>query len=161
VAVLTGNETAPELERLSQDLYTYFGRGCRNVTHLLVPRGYSFEPLLEAGHSFQYLKEHHKFKNNYDYQLALRILNKEYYMTNGIALFVEQSSLHAPISLVHYRYYDEAEQVEELLATTPDQVQCRVGWGGIEAGSAQSPRLDEYADGVNTLYFLKSLKKTS
>lgn len=161
VAVLAGQESPEELARLSADLYTYFGRGCRNVTKLFVPREYGFEPLLGAGSPFQYLKEHHKFRNNYDYQLALRILNKEYYMTNDIALFVEQDSLHAPIGVVHFQYYDSLEQVEQRLSERQDQLQCRVGLGGVSFGMAQQPKLDDYADGVNTLTFLGALQKPS
>lgn len=161
VAVLTGQESTEELERLSADMYTFFGRGCRNVTQLLVPRHYTFEPLLNAGSAFRHLKEHHKFRNNYEYQLALRILNNEFYMTNDIALFVEQDALHAPIGLIHYRYYEDLMEVEQRLAAQQDQIQCRLGLGGIPFGMAQQPGLDDYADGVNTLAFLLGLPKSS
>ena len=157
VAVLNGQESANDLKSLSDDLYQYFGRGCRNVTHLFVPRHYDFQSLLESGVDYQYLSEHHKFKNNYDYQLALRILNKEYYMTNQIGLFVEQPSLYAPISVIHYTYYDRIEEVESFLHQEADRIQCRVGLGGVPFGSAQKPDLRDYADGVNTLDFLRSL----
>jgi len=161
VAVLSGEETIDELKDLCKDLYTYFGRGCRNVTQLWVPRNYSFEPLLQAGEAFLHLSEHHKFKNNYDYQLALRILNKEYYMSNNISLFVEHSSPYAPIGVIHYQYYDSPEQADQQVSALSHQLQCRVGAGGIPFGSTQSPRLDEYADGVNTLQFLKQLGSAS
>ena len=157
VAVLGGNETATELINLSNDLYPYFGRGCRNVTHLFVPRDYDFQPLLEAGSNYSYLSEQNKYKNNYDYQLALRILNKEYYMTNQIGLFVEQPALHAPISVIHYTYYDRIEEVETFVSQEAEQIQCRVGLGGYPFGATQKPDLGDYADGVNTLDFLRSL----
>lgn len=158
VAVLTGNESADDLKRLSDDLYQYFGRGCRNVTYLFVPRNYDFQPLLESGSDYQYLSEHHKYKNNYDYQLALRILNKEYYMTNQIGLFVEQPSLYAPISVIHYTYYDQIEELDAVFGREADRIQCRVGMGGLPIGSAQKPALNDYADGINTLEFLRSLR---
>ena len=157
IAVLGGNETATELINLSNDLYPYFGRGCRNVTHLFVPRGYDFQPLLEAGSNYSYLSDQNKYKNNYDYQLALRILNKEYYMTNQIGLFVEQPALHAPISVIHYTYYDRIEEVETFVSQEAEQIQCRVGLGGYPFGATQKPDLGDYADGVNTLDFLRSL----
>ncbi len=159
VAVLTGNETTEELEGLCADMYTYFGRGCRNVTHLLVPRGYEFVPLLQAGKSFEFLSEQHKFKNNYDYQLAICILNKEYYMTNGIYLFVERPGLHAPIGVVHYQYYDRPQEAEQWLQQQADQIQCRVSrTGGIPFGATQYPSLTDYADGVNPVKFLLTLE---
>ncbi len=159
VAVLTGNETPEELEGLSADMYTYFGRGCRNVTHLLVPRGYEFLPLLQAGKSFAFLSDQHKFKNNYEYQLAICILNKEYYMSNDICLFVERPGLHAPIGVVHYQYYDRPEEVEPWLQQQADQIQCRVRrTGGTPFGTTQYPSLTDYADGVNPVKFLLSLQ---
>lgn len=159
VARLTGDESPEELEALSADMYQYFGRGCRNVTHLLVPRDYDFKPLLEAGRSFQFLSDHHKYKNNYDYQLAICILNKEYYMTNGICLFVERPALNAPIALVQFQYYDRAAETDRWLATLTDQVQCLVsGKGGVRFGMAQHPALTDYADGVNPVKFLCDLE---
>ena len=38
VAILTGNETAAELEALADDVNLYYGLGCRNVTKLYVPK---------------------------------------------------------------------------------------------------------------------------
>jgi len=160
-ALLTGHETPKDLIGLSDDLYSYFGRGCRNVTQLLVPRGYDFKPLLDAGSSYQHLSEHHKFKNNYEYQLALSILNKEYYMTNGIALFTERSTLYAPIGCVHYRYYDDPAEALRWLDTQQERLQCRVGWQGAPFGVCQRPKLQAYADGVDTLEFLLSLNPSS
>ncbi|MBM3432697.1 MAG: acyl-CoA reductase [Bacteroidetes bacterium] len=160
-ALLTGHETPDELTRLSADMYTYFGRGCRSITHLLVPRGYDFTPLLQAGTSFSFLQEHHKFKNNYDYQLALCLLNKEYYMTNGICLLVERPSLHAPIGVVQYQYYDQVEEAEGWLSEQSEQIQCRVGGAnGLSFGQTQLPTLTDYADGANTIQFLLGLEPT-
>lgn len=156
-ALLTGSESADELTRLSDDLYLYFGRGCRNVTQLLVPRGYDFLPLLESAGAYRFLSDHNKYQNNFEYQLALRILNKEYYMTNQIALFVENPAPYSPISVVHYTYYDRVEEAEQRLNEAADQIQCRIGSGGLPFGAAQLPGLADYADGVNTLDFLQSL----
>ena len=161
VAWLSGEERAEDLLNLSADMYTYFGRGCRNITHLFVPRGYDFLPLLKAGESFMHLAEHHKYKNNYDYQLPICILNKEYYMTNGVALFVERPQLYAAIGMGHFRYYDQPDEVNNWIIEQRDQIQCLVGSGGIPFGQTQHPTLIDYADGVNTLHFLQSLQPRS
>ena len=153
VALLSGHESTTELEALADDVHLYFGMGCRNVSKLYVPVGYDFIPLLEAFKKYAALSEHHKYKNNYDYQLALLILNKNFYMTNGTLLLTEQQSLFAPLGQVHYEYY---QQHSEALATArahPD-LQCLVGTGGIAFGSSQLPAIGDYADGVNTLDFL-------
>ncbi|HVZ55310.1 MAG TPA: acyl-CoA reductase [Chitinophagaceae bacterium] len=156
VAVLEGSESQEDLERLADDVYQYFGLGCRNVSQLYVPEGYDFLPLLEAFRKYQYLTEHHKYKNNYDYNLALHLLNKRYYMTNGSILLVESAAVFSPISQLNYAFYAEAGSLQEDLQNLAD-IQCVIGKGGLPFGSAQSPSVDDYADGVDTLAFLKSL----
>ena len=161
VAVLDGGETRQELEALADDVYQYFGLGCRNVTKLYVPENYDFIPLLKAFDKYSYLADHHKYKNNYDYNLAVLILNKRQYMTNGSILLDEHPSLFSPISVLHYQYYRQGTDIKPALATDPD-IQCIVGQGQnfasmVPFGKAQQPALDEYADGVDTLRFLRDL----
>ena len=109
VAILTGNETNEELEKLADDVYLYFGLGCRNVTKLYVPEGYDFIPLLTAFKKYNYLADHHKYKNNYDYNLAIHLLNKKFYMSNESLLLVEDASLFSPISQLNYEFYTDQE----------------------------------------------------
>jgi hypothetical protein len=153
VAVLTGLESTDHLKALSDDVHLYFGLGCRNVTKIFVPRDYDFIPLLDAFKKYSFLADNHKYKNNYDYNLALHILNNKFYMTNGSILIVEESALFAPVSQLNFEYYDNLENVQQQLASHPD-LQCLVGEGGIPFGSGQSPRVNDYADGINTLEFL-------
>jgi len=156
VAVLDGTETIDELQNLAGDIYTYFGLGCRNITKLYAPRQYDFLPLLENCRVFDYLADHHKYKNNYDYQLTLFIINKKFYMTNGSMLLSEEKSPFSPISVVHYEYYDRPEEISHELAGNPD-IQCVAGKGQVPFGQAQKPRLEDYADNVDTLEFLSAL----
>lgn len=156
VAILTGAESREDLEKLADDVYLYFGLGCRNVTSIRVPEGYDFVPLLEAFRKYNYLADHHKYKNNYDYNLALQILNKKFYMTNGSILLVEDPSLFSPISQLHYAFYTDKNALEQSLAAQ-DALQCVVGAGHTGFGEAQEPGLSEYADGVDSLSFLTAL----
>ena len=151
VAVLDGSESPEHLDKLADDVYLFFGRGCRNVTKLYVPRNYDFAPLLEVFKKYNYLADHYKYKNNYDYQLALIILNKQYYMTNGSILLTEAASLFSPISRVNYEYYDSEPAVFEK-----DSLQCMVGKDNIPFGQAQQPGLCDYADGIDILQFLRT-----
>lgn len=156
VAVLQGSETTADLHALAKDVHLYFGLGCRNVTHLIVPTQYDFVPLLEAFRDFAALSDHHKYKNNYDYNLALHILNKKYYMTNGSILLLEDDSLFAPVSQVYYRFADDpAALIPELNAN--EQVQAIIGNGALPFGSSQFPALSNYADAVDTMQFLSDL----
>ncbi len=156
VAVLNGNETSEDLDLLADDVFQYFGLGCRNVTKLYVPEAYDFIPLLDAFKKYNHLADHHKFKNNYDYNLALHILNKKFYMTNGSILLVESPSVFSPISQLNYEYYKSVDELMAILAGS-EEIQCLTGKGYIPFGSAQCPAITDYADGVDTLTFLKNL----
>jgi hypothetical protein len=157
VALLRGDEGSDELEKLADDVHQYFGLGCRNVTKLYVPRDYDFVPLLQAFRKYSYFEDHHKYKNNYDHNLALHIMNNRHYMTNGSSvLLVEDPSLFSAIAQLHYSYYDDAAQVEESLAGSPD-LQCIVGRGHTPFGMAQQPDVGTFADGVDTMEFLLKL----
>ena len=156
VAVLTGNETKTELEELAGDVYQFFGLGCRNVTKLYVPKGYDFESLLTAFKKYNYLADHHKYKNNYDYNLAIHILNNKFYMTNGSILLIEDSSIFSPISQLNYEYYASRDELLSSLYNNQD-IQGIIEKNHIPFGQAQSPGLFDYADKVDTMEFLQSL----
>jgi hypothetical protein len=155
VAVLTGNESREDLDKLSDDIHLYFGLGCRNVTKLYVPEAYDFVPLLNSFNRYKYFIDHHKYKNNYDYCLSIQIMNNRFYMTNGSTLLVENPSLFSPVSQVHYSYYNDAVQLEAELKANND-IQCIAG-AQVPFGSAQSPAIMDYADGVDTMQFLLEL----
>ncbi len=156
VAVLTGEESNQELKKLAEDIHLYFGLGCRNVTKIYVPNGYDFLPLLQSFEAFKYFRDFQKYSNNYDYQLSLALLNHQYYMTNENTLLIENPSIFSPIGVLHYEYYESLTTVMASLQENQD-IQCIVGKEGIPFGEAQSPSLDAYADGVDTLAFLLTI----
>lgn len=156
VAVLNGNETMEQLDLLSDDIQLYFGLGCRNVTKLYVPENYDFLRLLDALKKYEYLISFHKYKHNYDYQLALLIMNNKKYLNNGSIILTENESLFSPVSQVNYTYYNDKNKVTDFLQQN-SEVQCIVGEGFIPFGEAQQPSLNDYADGVNTLKFVTEL----
>ena len=156
VAILNGEENEQELQLLSDDIQQYFGLGCRNITKLYVPKEYDFIPLLEALKKYDYYFDFHKYKHNYDYNLAILIMGNKLYMNNGSILFVEDKSLFSPISQINYEYYDDIGELENTLKKNTD-VQCIVGGNNIALGDAQKPNLSDYADGVDTIQFMKEL----
>jgi hypothetical protein len=157
VAVLEGNESDAELSALADDIHLYFGLGCRNVTKLYVPEDYDFVPFLGAMKKYNYFFDHNKYKNNYDYQLAIQLLNNKQYMTNGSIMLIEHPSLFSPISQLNFEYYrDKNALVSELHDN--NSVQCIVGRDWISFGNAQRPGWEDYADGVNTMKFLQGLQ---
>ena len=155
VAFLKGDESAEILERLSDDIHAFFGLGCRNVTKIFVPREYDFIPLLQSFYRYKYFADHHKYRNNYDYNLSIQIMNNRFYMTNESTLLVESDSLFSPISQLNYSFYDDFETALSSLKGN-EALQCIAGID-IPFGKVQSPGLTDYADGLDTMQFLLTL----
>lgn len=155
VAILDGTETPEELEKLADDIQSYFGLGCRNVTKLYVPLEYDFNALLKALNKYEHYEDFHKYKHNYDYQLALLMMGNKFYMTNGTVLLSQGSSLFTAVSQVNYEFYNNINELGSLRSNL--DVQCVVGHEAISFGSAQQPSLFDYADGVDTMSFALSL----
>lgn len=156
VAVLDGTETDDELLALGNDIYLYYGLGCRNVTQVCVPHGYNFERLLNALKAYDYYADFSKYKNNYDYHLAIYLLNKVAYMSNESLLMVENELPFSAVSVLHYRFYNDRNALLASLSGSAD-IQAIVGHGAIPFGAAQIPSLTDYADGVDTMKFLAGL----
>lgn len=156
VAVLDGTETAEELRALGVDVFSYYGLGCRNVTQLCIPEGYDLVPFLREMEAWKACNDHHKYRNNYDYHLALYLLNKVPYLDNGVLLMVENVLPFSAVAVLHYRRYSDKEALLTELRPSND-IQAIVGHDGIPFGEAQKPQLTDYADGVDTMAFLCSL----
>jgi hypothetical protein len=163
VAVLTGDETLEELRALGKDIFRYYGLGCRNVAKLYVPKGYDFDPLLEALHEYREVVLNTKYKNNFDYNYALFVLNKIEFKANGCILLVEAPALQSRIACLHYEFYSSLEEVTKEIQARESEVQCTVAKSGalpipaFSFGKAQEPALWDYPDGADTLAFLASL----
>ena len=164
VAVLSGSETTEELRALGQDIFRYFGLGCRNVSKLYVPEGYDFQPLLEVLHEWKELQNHTKWKNNFDYNYALTTLNKESFHLTGPLMVLEEEAIVSRIATLHFSYYSDVAALETELTARAEQIQLVVAPAGLLAGvntfgfgEAQVPGPGDYADGVDTLAFLSTL----
>lgn len=156
VAVLDGSETESDLRNLALDVFGYYGLGCRNVSQLCVPEDYDFSTLLRIFDEHGDLVLHHKYKNNYDYYLAIYLLNKVPYLTNSSVLLTENDMPFSPVSVLHYRYYSNKEDLLSTLTASED-IQCIVAKDFVPFGMAQQPSLSDYADGVDTMAFLSAL----
>ncbi|MEO6583927.1 MAG: acyl-CoA reductase [Ferruginibacter sp.] len=155
LAVLSGEEREEQLASLADDIHLYFGLGCRNVTKIYVPHNYDFVPLLQSFKKYLFFLDHHKYSNNYDYQLALMLMNKIYYMTNEATLLIEAEAPFSAISVMHYEFYEPG--TVHNLSLVNDDVQAVIGRGFIDFGQAQQPLLEDYADSVDTMAFLLTL----
>jgi len=159
VAVLSGNETKEDIQQLGHDIFNYFGLGCRNVSHLLLPEGFDLNRFFEGIISHSAIVNNNKYANNYDYNKAIFLLNKQDLLDNHFVLLKESKELFSPLAVVHYHYYSSKEDVAEYLETHVDQIQVVVGNGFIPFGKAQCPLLDDYADGIDTMRFLETMTR--
>jgi hypothetical protein len=157
IAVLKGDESDEELEKLGIDIFSYFGLGCRNVSKLLLPDGYDIESLYPCWESFSKIISHPKYANNYDFNKAVYIVNKEPFSDSGFILLKEENKIASPVSVLYYSYYDSQYALEQETELHRERIQCIVGKDHIPFGQAQSPHLWDYADGIDTVDFL--LKK--
>lgn len=162
VAVLTGEETVDELKGLAKDMFTYYGLGCRNVSKIYLPKGYEVRGLITALKAYEKpLIMNSKYQNNLDYYKSIYIINKIEFLDAGPFLFKEDEGIHSPIGTTYYEFYDDLSSLQAKLAQSASDIQCQVGRANlpneISLGAAQQPLLWDYADGVNTISFLKSL----
>ena len=156
VAVLSGDESPAEIESLTDDIHLYYGFGCRNITKIYVPKEYEFEPLVQSFNKYRHFEDNTKYKNNFDYQLSIVILNNQFYMTNGTTLLTENENIFSPPAHIHYSFYENKPELYDSLKQNKD-IQCISGEGFMPFGAAQKPGLFDYADGIDTMQFLLSL----
>ncbi len=157
VAVLNGKEKKEDLEKLASDIFDYYGRGCRNVSHLLLPKSYNLDAVFEGIVGKGEVINNKKYGNNYDYNRAVHLMNKEKILDNNFVLLKETKELFSPLGMLYYHFYDTEEDVHSYLEENRDSIQCVVGTNGIPFGQSQCPALGDYADRVDTMRWLNSL----
>ncbi|WP_298306683.1 acyl-CoA reductase [Flavobacterium sp.] len=161
VAILTGNESHEDLVNLGEDIFRYFGLGCRNVSKLFVPKDYNFENFFKAIYEYKDVIFYEKYSNNYDYNKAVFLMSNFKLLDNEFLTIKEDTSYSSPISSVFYEYYDDLNEIKSRLENDADQIQCIVSKDAIENsipfGQTQKPNLWDYADNVDTLAFLMEI----
>jgi hypothetical protein len=161
VAVLTGKESDLELEKLSNDVFNYFGLGCRSVSKIYVPKGYNFDAFFNGMYNKREIINNAKYANNYDYNKAVYLMSEFDLLENGFLMIKEDESYSSPIATVFYEYYQDETSLKNKLEADNDKIQCIVSNGftanEIAFGETQNPQLWDYADGINTLDFLAKI----
>ncbi|MCF6341930.1 MAG: hypothetical protein L3J31_03905, partial [Bacteroidales bacterium] len=161
VAVLTGDETISDLESLADDVFLYYGLGCRNVSKLFVPANYDFATLLGVLGERKTVVENHKYFNNYEYNKAIFLVNSRKHLDTGTVLLVEEMQIASPVSVLNFEYYVNKQSLRNRLMTAAEQIQCIVSGPtptAIPFGHSQQPGLWDYADGVDTMEFLSGIE---
>lgn len=157
IAVLRGNENEEELKQLGNDIFRYYGLGCRNVTKVYFPKGFDVNWFYNGLVAHGAVLNNHKYQNNYDYHKSLFLLNQEKMWDNNFLILKEDSALSSPVGALFYEEYDNLNELEKNLEILDDQIQCRVGEGGFPLGQAQKPELSDYSDNINVFEFLLKL----
>ena len=157
IAIIEGDETEEELKSLGVDIFSYFGLGCRNVSKLYLPKGYDLKAIVKHWDNYSSVISHSKYANNYDFNKAVYLVNKETFYDTGYLLLKEENKICSPVSVLYYEYYESPDSVKQQTELLKEKIQCQVGKYNIPFGKAQSPHLWDYADGIDTIEFL--LKK--
>lgn len=162
IAVLNGDENPDELKDLGQDLFSYFGLGCRNVSKLFLPKGYDIKLLIPHLEHYAHLSDHNKYSNNYFYHKSIFLVNQTEHLDNGFVLFQQNKNIVSPISVIFYDFYDDLKSLQTQLLPIQDKIQCIVSSmifteNHVEFGKAQMPEIWDYADNIDTMNFLTEI----
>lgn len=165
VALLTGEESKEDHLALAHDIFTYYGLGCRNVSKIYYPSSLNLNELIANFEDHSAVANHHKYRNNYDYNKSILLVNHVDHKDNGFLLLQESDALVSPISVLFTESYESLDECVNQLYEMEDKIQCVVGKEAVitNAGSvvpfgqAQQPAVWDYADGVDTMKFLHDL----
>lgn len=161
IAVLTGKESKEQLAKLGDDIFDYFGLGCRSVSKIFIPKDYAIADFFEALADYKWVSDHYKYNNNYDYNKSIYLVNAEKHYDNGFLLFKRDENIASPLAVVFYDEYNDLAEVENYINSRSDSIQCVTSMAALAIdtplfylGGSQCPALDDYADGIDTLQFL-------
>jgi hypothetical protein len=157
IAIIEGEETEDELKRLGTDVFSYFGLGCRNVSKVYLPEGFDPMAITRCWEEHNEIVKHTKYANNYDFNKAVYIVNRESFLDTGYILLKEDKRISSPVSVLYYEFYDSPDSIKQLTEINKEKIQCIAGRKYIPFGEVQCPHLWDYADGIDILDFL--LKK--
>ena len=153
IAIIKGNESIKELELLSNDIFSFFGLGCRNVSKIFIPDNYDLTLLIEAAKKFSYIKNHEPYRNAYQYNKAIFTITKKPFIDNDFWLLSENSEIFSPVSVVYYEKYSNLELLKHTFSANSELIQCIMNYD-VDFGQSQQPQLTDYADGIDVMQFL-------
>ncbi len=155
--MIEGNESDLELQLLGKDMFQYFGKGCRSVTHICFPINFDIQRVFKNIISYSDVINNKKYGNNYDYNKAILLMDLEKILDNNFVILRESLSLYSSISVIHYHFYNNEHDLNDYLEKNKSNIQCVVGKNYIPFGTTQCPSIDDFADGVNTLEWLRKV----
>ncbi len=161
VAVLSGKETEEELEAMSNDIFQYFGLGCRSISKIFLPKGFELDRIFKAVFKHKDIVNYDRYANNYEYNKAVYLMSLFDIRENGFLMLKEDTSFSSPISSLFYEYYEDIDSLKEQLTQNKDKIQCTTSniskLQAVPLGETQKPQLWDYADNVDTVSFLLNI----
>ena len=162
IAILNGSESNEDLENLAHDVFKHYGLGCRNVSFIYLPKSMDITRVLDHFMTYKELANHNKYANNYTYHRAILLMNGEQHLDTGFVLPKERLDIHAPLACIHYSYYNSELEINDFIEKNTDELQCVVGNyshpGIVPFGKSQNPEIQDFADNMDTLKFLESVR---
>ena len=157
IAVINHDITENELNALANDIFLYFGLGCRNVSLILLPHEFSLNKINAAFKHYSWISDNLYYKEIINYYRAYFSLMFEDFIDNDFYLLRERLDLYSPISVINYAYYNDISQVENFIKANKENLQCIVGNYSLcntTFGKTQKPELSDYPDDVDIMRFL-------
>ncbi|MED5354848.1 MAG: acyl-CoA reductase [Bacteroidota bacterium] len=158
IGILTGKENRNDLEKLSNDIFTFFGLGCRNVSKIFVPKNYNFDKFFKSVYKWRNIINNHKYASNYNYNRAINLIDIQPILENGFLILKESKNNYSPISVLLYEYYNDTNELKGKIELIKDDLQCIVSKNyyknEVAFGETQNPTLYDYADNIDTIEFL-------
>jgi len=157
IAVLNGEETKEEIELLGEDIFSYYGLGCRSISKLHVPKGYDFDKFYKHLFDFKWVMDNKAYYDNYEYNKTVYLLNNEKLLDNGFLLLKEDGGISSPVGVMFWEPYDSADDLKQKIKKYEADTQCVIGSDYASFGSGQEPSVNDYADNVDAMTFLSNL----
>jgi hypothetical protein len=109
---------------------------------------YHWHPIIEGA----------KYANNYYYNKAVYLMSEFKMLENGFLMIKEDTSYASPIASLFYEHYESLDDLFTKLDKDSGKIQCivsdKLSDKHLAFGSTQTPKLDDYADGIDTVDFL-------
>ncbi|MBQ6310081.1 MAG: hypothetical protein IJK74_00830 [Bacteroidales bacterium] len=149
LGVLSGRESDSDLEKLAEDVFLYCGLGCRSISYLFLPEGFDIWRIIKASQRMKpYLEVITPYMNSYIRERAVAVLSGgRGYADGGFFLLEESIKPFPQMGVVRYSFYKDLSEVEKFCDRHRDAIQKKY----VKFGMAQSPAVDEWMDGINTV----------
>ncbi len=151
VAILGPWTTAENVTDLMEDVFSYNGLGCRNVSNVVFLPGFSKTLWKKSLRAFPRNQLHPLYLERYLIECVRRKMTRESYLDAGTILRIPSEDLkYASMGVLYELDLPDLASWESLAHRYQDEIQCVVGQH-VPYGSAQYPTISDFADGVDTV----------